>query len=86
MKYNLTSRVISIDEVSAKKRYGWLVTYYGRVMGEKQVAHTRTTNLKTGALLKKPVVEMRTEIVPMSGVITKILRRRSSLRKLGVHI
>ena len=86
-------RIISIVEVKfggngkrANKRYGWNVRYNGRVHGHKLVTITRTTNLRTGALLKKPVQEEQLVEATVSGVISKVLRRRKSLRRLGVAI
>ena len=84
-------RIISVTEVKfggdgkrKNKRYGWLVEYYGRVMQMKQERITRTTNLKTGAPLKKPVIVTVDKEVPASGIISKIVRRRKSLKRLGV--
>lgn len=87
-------RIISVTDVkfggdSKRKnnRYGWNVKYNGRVLGDKVVTYTRTTNIRTGALLKNPVVDTYTQHdAPMSGVISRVIRRRSTLRKLGVAI
>lgn len=81
-------RIISVTPVTkGNRKYGWNVVYRGRVLGERQVTTTRTTNLKTGAALKKPVSETHTvHDVPMSGVISRIIKRRKTLRKMGVKI
>lgn len=85
--------IISVNEVKfggntkrAGKRFGWCVMYHGAVEQEVAVPYTRTINLITGALLKKPVQDTRIERRSVSGVISRVVRRRSTLRKMGVKL
>lgn len=88
-KQSIPARVISIDPVlfggagkRAKRRYGWNILYYAGAPVRQTVQQQRTQHLKTGALLKHPVTE--THIVYSAGVVNTILRRRKSLRRLGI--
>lgn len=81
-------RIISVDvvRISAKnqRRYGWNVLYYAGAPVVREITTERTTNLKTGAPLKQPVKETRIE--HSAGTVFKILKRRKSLRRLGVYV
>jgi hypothetical protein len=84
------SRIISVNEVvyggntkRANKRYGWNVIYFSGPTQQHEMVTTRTTRAD-GTPLKKPVREVKIAYVP--GVASRIVRRRSTLKKMGVRL
>lgn len=74
-----------IKAVASLGKQGWQVFFQGKHPTAVEVETVRTTNLKTGGLLKKPV--HTTEIVTrmIEGVGSRIVRRRKTLRKMGIR-
>lgn len=80
-------RIIGVDRVyKGKKFFGWNVIYHGRIVSNEPRVVTRTHTKDGKRKLARPVQEIIRVDVPHSGEVSRIVRRRATLRKMGVNI